>query len=362
MSAEEWGVSEREAERLRAVLLDDERVLLLAGPRRRMRLSAAFPSVLLGLVMVAFLGGGAYLFGPYWWVIVLLFSPFWLVALLFLSSPLRYRWRMQHTLYVLTDKRAIVFEQLRLWRNRCICWPLFPGLVKKVAKLTDGAGNLIFDYEMRYSFDARRQMPMPVGFIDVPQLEQVQQLVAEQVAAVPEDEAPFAYRPSVLRTPAPRLDAWGTPLAEQPWDKKENARFFVRFGAVFIFLSLLAMGKGVCMLHTESLLEHQGVQTTATVLKIREEFRSNHLYYYPTLQFTDASGRECRVDYNISTDNFPKGHRLSIVYLPSDPECMRIVESGMSPGAVYVLGGSVFALVGSIVLVVGLRMKNNKKA
>lgn len=358
MSVDEWGMTPRQNERLRAVLQDDERVVMVAAPRCRMRLSAAIGPVLLGVVILAFLGSAAYMFGRSWWVVAFFFSPFWLLALVLLSVPLRYRWRMARTLYVLTNKRAIVFEQLRLWHNRCVCWPLFPGLVKKVTKEGDKLGSLIFDYEMRFSFESRRRwcLPQPVGFLMVPQPEQVQQLVAEQVAAVPPEEAPFAYRPSILKTPAPKLDAWGTPLAEQPWDKKHDRRFFIVFGAVLILLGLLSLGQGGYMLHTESRLETEGVRASATVVKVVQG--GSHRSYYPTLRFKDATGCERTVDYSIPTEHYPRGHRLNIVYLPADPAVVRIENPDMSSVWAVLLGGVLFAAFGGVILTVGLRSKS----
>lgn len=362
MSLSEWGLNNRDAERLQQVLQDDERVVLVAKPRTTMPVSELVFNTLPGWVLATFLGIAAYMFGQQWWVVVALFSPFWLVALVMISVPLRYRLRMSRTLYVLTDKRAVVFEQLNLWRNRCVCWPLFPGLVKKVTKEGHDLGSLIFDYEMRFSFESRwrRYVPGPVGFLMVPQPERVQQLVAEQVAAIPAEQAPFAYRPPVLKTPAPKLDAWGTPLAEQPWDKKNDRCFFLIFGAAFVFFGLLGLGQGVLRLHTESRLEAEGVQATATVLKVRTSGSSGRGHsesYYPTLRFTDAAGRVQTVDYHIGTDNYPVGCKLPIIYLPTDPESLRIEEPGLSPGVVSVLGGVIFSFVGGGILIFGYRMK-----
>ncbi len=362
MRTEEWDLNERETGQLRAVLRDNERVELVVWPHSSMGFGKALGSVFPGLALALFLGCGAYMFGEKWWVVVSLFSPFWLVALLLLSAPLRYRWRMQRTLYVLTNQRAIVFEQLHMWRYRCICWPLFPGLVKKVVQEGPNLGSLIFDYEMRFSFESRRRRwePQPVGFLMVPQPEQVAQLVAEQVAAVPPEEAPFAYRPPLLRSPAPKLDAWGTPLAEQPGDKQEDRRFLTIFSSVFILLGFVGLGQGVCYLHTESRLETEGVHATATVVKMRSSGgggRGHSASYYPTLRFTDAAGCEHTLDYPIRTNKYPKGHKLDVVYLAAEPNTLRIVESGMSSGWVSVLGGVLFAAVGCGVLCVGMRMR-----
>lgn len=361
MSLSEWGLNNRDAERLQQVLQDDERVVMVAKPRVSMPLSEVIFNTLPGWVLAAFLGAGAYMFGQHWWVVVALSSPFWLVALIMISVPLRYRLRMSRTLYVLTDKRAVVFEQLSLWRRRCVCWPLFPGLVKKVTKDARDLGSLIFDYELRWKFGRKVQRePMRVGFLTVPQPERVRQILEEQVAAIPAEQAPFAYRPPVLKTPAPKLDAWGTPLAEQPWDKKNDRRFFLIFGAAFVFFGLLGLGQGVLRLHTESRLVAEGVQATATVLKVwtsGSSGRGHSESYYPTLRFTDATGRVQTVDYHIGTDNYPVGCKLPIIYLPTDPESLRIEEPGLSPGVVSVLGGVIFAFVGGGILIFGYRMK-----
>ncbi|MBR5887869.1 MAG: DUF3592 domain-containing protein [Akkermansia sp.] len=357
MCIDELGLSRRDGERVRKVLGDSERLVLVAKPRGCMRLAAAFPSLLVGAVLAVFLSVGAYMFGDKWWVTVLLFSPFWLVALVFLSSPLRYRWRMGRTLYVLTNRRAIVFEQLRMWRSRCICWPLFPGLIKKVTKEKVDLGSLIFDYEMRYSFDSRKRVPEPVGFLAVPQPDVVQQLVQEQLAAVPAGAAPFAYRPTVLRSPAPLLDAWGTPLSKQPEEAKDDKRTIMTCGAAFVFGATISVAVGLGLLHTEYRLAHEGLRTTATVLRMEGSANSG---YFPELQFTDTAGTTHVLKYNISTDNYPKGHRLPIVYLPSDPESLRIVTDSPSPGLIFTLGGGFIMLLGACILRMGIKINCKK--
>lgn len=366
MSLSEWGLNNRDAKRLHQVLQDDERVVLVVKPRVTMHLADVVNNLMPGWVLAIFLGVGAYMFKQHWWVVVALFSPFWLVALVMISAPLRYRLRMSRTLYVLTDKRAVVFEQLNLWRNRCVCWPLFPGLVKKVTQDARDLGSLIFDYELRWKFGRKVQrVPMPVGFLTVPQPERVLRILEEQVAAIPAEQAPFAFRPSVLAVPAPKLDAWGNPTKEEA--TRDDRRFFIGFGVVWILLSSIFLVNGLLMLHDESRLESEGKQTTAVVVKMRKHTssggrrRSSSVSYYPTLRFRDATGKVHKVEYEVSTDNFPIGEKLLITYLPSDPEVLRLVDDGLSPGVCLTLSGCFFVLVGCGFVFIGYKMKKKSR-
>ncbi|MDO5473310.1 MAG: DUF3592 domain-containing protein [Akkermansia sp.] len=361
MNVDEWGLSPRQNERLRAVLEDDERVVMVAKPRKKMNVADAFFQSVPGWALLVFMGGIAYQFGEQWWVVALLFSPFWMVALVMISGPLRYRFRMVHTLYVLTNRRALVWEQLSLWRNRFVNWPLFPGLVKKFTKDDRNLGSMIFDYEWRWAFDRKlRRVPMPVGFLRVPQPEQVKNIIEEQVAAVPQDEAPFAYRPSVLRSPAPRLDAWGSPCSQQPGKSRDDSGFLFAFATVWLLIASCLVVVGLCMQHTERRLAAEGKQTLATVLEMRESSssgRNSSVSYFPTLNFADDSGQVHTVEYGIGTDNYPVGHQLTIVYLPGDVDTLRIVKDGMSPGTQFLLGGGLFVMVGCGLLAIAFRLR-----
>lgn len=366
MSLSEWGLNHRDAKRLQQVLQDDERVVLVAKPRTTMPVSELVFNTLPGWVLAGFLGVTAYMFGQQWWVVVALSSPFWLVALVMISVPLRYRFRMSRTLYVLTDKRAVVFEQLSLWRNRCVCWPLFPGLVKKVTQDARDLGSLIFDYELRWKFGRKVQRePMRVGFLTVPQPERVLRILEEQVAAVPADQAPFAFRPTVLSAPAPKLDSWGNPTKEEA--ARDDLRFFIGFGVVWVLFSSILLVNGLLMLHDESRLESEGKQTTAVVVKMRKHTSSggrrssSSVSYYPTLRFRDATGKVHKVEYEVSTDNFPIGEKLLITYLPSDPEVLRLVDDGLSPGVCFTLSGCFFVLVGCGFVFIGYKMKKKSR-
>lgn len=362
MNVDEWGLSPRQNERLRAVLEDDERVVMVVRPRRRMHSVDAFFMMLPGMVLAVFLGWLSSCWSDKWWVAVLVCAPLWVVAVGLLTVSLRYRWRMARTLYLLTDKRAIVFEQLTLWRNRCVCWPLFPGLVKRVTKDAPDLGSLIFDYEIRWSFRERKRVPQPVGFLAVPQPEQVRQLVTDQVASMPEHAVPFAYRPAHLRSPAPKLDAWGSPLSQEPWKRRDDSAPLLVIGTGFVLLASLVVVIGLAMLHTERRLEAEGETAVASVVSVRESSggsRNSSVTYFPTLRFTDAAGVPQVVEYTIGkgTYNFPIGYQLPVRYLPSEPSTLRIVEDGMSSGLLFSLYGGGFGLIGCGIFFLGMKMR-----
>ena len=110
---------------------------------------------------------------------------------------------------------------------------------------------------------------MPVGFLMVPQIDEVQRLVQAQVSAIPEGEAPFAFRPAVLSSPAPRLDAWGSPLAQQTGKCGKGSGPLLAFASIWLLFSICFLVVGLCMLHTEQRLSAEGKQTVATVLAMQ---------------------------------------------------------------------------------------------
>lgn len=343
-----WGLSSQDSERLRSVLKDDERTVLVAKPRAKMNPLEAFGRVFPGLVLAGFCAYVAHGFGSQWWVTVLFFLPGWIFAIMLLSAPWRHRRRMERTLYVLTDKRAVVFEPTGWWRTRCVSWPLYPGLIKKVTKDGD-LGSIIFDYEIRRSLQSARES---------------RRIVEEQVATVPADKAPFAFRPSELSSPAPRLDAWGTPLSNQPWQKRADNAPLMAFGVVFALFASIFVVMGLVMLNTERLLEKEGVRTDATVLSMRKHKsggRNSSTTYHPTLRFTDVDGESHTIDYHINTDNYAIGSDVSIIYLPSDPKTLRVLEDGMSASMSCIIVGSILVLIGCGIAFAGKSAKSKAK-
>lgn len=183
MNAEDWEMSPQGAARVAAVLRAGEELLLVVKPRSAPGADLYFQMVP-GALLVAVLLCGMGTMQELEWVPIFIGMPFLLIGLTTLSSPWRYRWRMQRTLYLLTNHRAIVLEPRR-FRMRVRAFALHPDLVKQVVAEPAGHGDIIFARERRWQFGARSIYYglSPVGFLAVPQVQRVAQMIAELTAA-----------------------------------------------------------------------------------------------------------------------------------------------------------------------------------
>lgn len=183
MNAEDWEMSPQGKARVRELLQAGEELLLVVKPRSAPGADLYF-QMLPGALMVAVPVGVMWTLQELEWVPIFIGMPFLLIGLTALSSPWRYRWRMQRTLYLLTNHRAIVLEPRR-FRMRVRAFALHPDLVKQVVAEPAGHGDIIFARERRWQFGARSIYYglSPVGFLAVPQVQRVAQMIAELTAA-----------------------------------------------------------------------------------------------------------------------------------------------------------------------------------
>ena len=101
MSLPDWNLSPEETRRVQALLRDDERVVHVWRPKRKMPPVEAIIHVGEGLLIAGILVYMAHDIGAALWNMAMLFAlPFWLLVLVLLSAPLRYWWRMGRTLYI----------------------------------------------------------------------------------------------------------------------------------------------------------------------------------------------------------------------------------------------------------------------
>lgn len=218
----------RDAARAAAALQAGEELLLVVKPRSAPGADLYF-QMLPGALMVAVPVGVMWTLQELEWGPIFIGMPFLLIGLTALSSPCRYRWRMQRTFYLLTNHRAIVLEPRR-FRMRVRAFALHPDLVKQVVAEPAGHGDIIFARERRWQFGARSIYYglSPVGFLAVPQVQRVAQMIAELTAAgLPPSEPATAPQGGISTV--------------------QNPVQSMIFGAVFIFVTTaVAVAGGWC--------------------------------------------------------------------------------------------------------------------
>lgn len=158
----------------------------------------------------------------------------------------------------------------------------------------------------------------------------------------------------------------GRSAASRPrWTWLDGELIAIVVGLLFSAVSLYFMAKGFIFLHEESRLETDGIPATATVIEMRSSSGSRGgSFYSPILGFTDAAGKEHVVDCQFYTLPYCEGQRIPIVYLPAEPEILRVEEDRMSPGWQNVLCGAIFLLVWGGCAALGfyaIRKKHRKK-
>lgn len=196
MNAEDWGLNSQDVARVRHLVTAEEELLLVVKPRTAPRSDLYFQMVPGALLLC-----GMRTMQELEWVPIVIMLPFLLIGIAALSSPWRYRWRMQRTLYLLTNRRAIVLEP-RWCRMRVRDFALQPDMVKQVVSEPQGHGDIIFTKERRWQFGGRRIYYgwSPVGFLAVPQVQRVAQMIAELTDSTLPSTEPVTASPAAIST------------------------------------------------------------------------------------------------------------------------------------------------------------------
>lgn len=182
MSILDWGLSEEDISAARKVLQDDEQLVLAIKPRAGLDwrsdwlrwIAVALASIILvGLMLQQ---GQAH---P---LALLITLPFWGILLWVASEPWRKCRCARRTLYLLTNRRAIVLQG-RLFGLRRHVFPLHRDMIDAVAVRGDGSGNIVFITQNTWTLrnehivDDIRQ----IGFMDIDNVKEVQQILENQV-------------------------------------------------------------------------------------------------------------------------------------------------------------------------------------
>lgn len=100
--------------------------------------------------------------------------------LLFIAVPMGgiwyIYWQMQRTVYIITERRALVVRATSGKGWQTLSWPLSAGLVKERVLRADGSGDLILGFET--SRDAEGDTTtVAQGFFNLPELRRVEQML-----------------------------------------------------------------------------------------------------------------------------------------------------------------------------------------
>ncbi len=328
-------MKDTDMKRVQELLAENEEALLVVHPRMTLSSGRTFLLLLPTGFALLWVLWAAVSLGSDCWVALLSGLPFLLIGALFGISPLWHRMQMARTLYVLTNKRVLISEPLGLHGSRCVSLPLRPNLVLKVVKRQGGYGDIIFAWERRWQLGARvYSLASPVGFMDVPQVARVLQMLEEQVAALPEDAALSAVE-GVEPLPMNRQG--------RPRVLTVEREFALWVGGACCGVSLLLLLLGAAALPRELGFKENAVTTTATVLSLRRELhdfsphvlsekiwveqrngvrRAFFAMYYPTVRFTDEKGLTHTVECPVAqpTSKLPADRQMTISYHRRNPE------------------------------------------
>ena len=123
-------------------------------------------------------------FGMMFSGLILVLSPHAVLSfsVLLVGIPFVFIWyiyrQMKRTVYVITEKRALVVRPVRRKEWETLSWQLTPGLVKERVLRADGSGDLILSYEVEKDAEGDGQS-VPRGFFNLPELRRVEQLLSE---------------------------------------------------------------------------------------------------------------------------------------------------------------------------------------
>ena len=299
------------------ILKPGETVELVVYPQWRWLSQANIISVLAAVVWLGIIGKlSAVMFSleknGEWWTLFLLLVPFWAAGIGMAVSPFWRRKRVDNTLYVVTNRRAIVGQPSPfLLQPETRTWYLEPGLVKSVYAQAAGCGDIVFDYrKVRTKHGWRDE---PEGFLSVPELDRVHTLLQELIEAA-------SARPA---EPAPAVaDPWAqTYLPPVPPRKLASWKW----GFFFITPGLICLSVFAMDMHKHAKMAEQGVTTRAVV-----EYRNRDLLPKLAVSFCDVDGEKYNEVYTIwgnpDFDNYRPGDKVMICYMPDNPYSVALVD------------------------------------
>ncbi|MBQ7023717.1 MAG: hypothetical protein IJN29_09045 [Akkermansia sp.] len=235
MKLTDTDLSLRDREWVESVLAVDEELRLVCKPQVRLWRWEYLPVALFAFVWISVVCAFTVSAVPraledVWdkpgHLLILLFMlPFWLVSLCFILSPWRLRTVGARTMYLMTNRRALVLApSLFLLHPTQKEYPLEGGLIREVREAADGSGDVVLDYEERHSKNGVYYVP--VGFMHVPQVRRVEEVMRDVL--LEEMKAPLPT--------APAEDAAETSADEEQEKAPFPNIFLLIVGGVFLIV------------------------------------------------------------------------------------------------------------------------------
>jgi hypothetical protein len=113
--------------------------------------------------------------------------PFLLIGFGMLSSPLWMAWKAKKTAYVLTDRRALIFDGC--WSAHVRSFAPDRLLDLRRTQRKDGSGDLIFEKKLSYDSEGSKQST-DIGFLAIPNVKDVEERVRLIAAAASKSQFP----------------------------------------------------------------------------------------------------------------------------------------------------------------------------
>lgn len=318
-------------ERIDAAMMKDERMCAMFSPRWSWFMPEVMSALFFATIWLSFVVAFTFFFcGD--GVTLLFMVPFWLVGIGMVVGVLVYRARVLRTMYLITDRRAVVLRPSWRFVPQVVSWPLSENMVKEYKERAHGVGDIVLGYK-NYEVNDR---PAPDGFLHVPNVREVYDMLLRQIgtdsAEMPEAE------PQQM---APLLNGHRGNMPQ----KHPGC-----VGIVFLVMGSLFFGLGLFFYTGESDLEERGIQTEAIVVKMVRSESGKSTSYFPVVKFKDEQGKEHKVKSSHSSSELDVGDKVSLRYLPEDPQEIDI--AGDSSTLLYIM----FMAFGGIAQLIGLAM------
>lgn len=193
MKLGDMDLNKRDREWVERVLQPGEELLMVCKPQARLWRSeyaygALFAAVWIGMVALftrfvvpTVLDEVAE--NPKVLFLLLFMLPFWLVSLGVMMAPWRNRTVARRTLYLLTNRRAVVLKPTFLLIPTQADYPMESDMIRDIVVRADGSGDVVLGYVTHSTRNGTYDEPM--GFMRVPHVERVAALLRKHMPAAP---------------------------------------------------------------------------------------------------------------------------------------------------------------------------------